>query len=217
MTLQVQLLRDSFELAKPIADQISQKFYELLFQDYPQAQGLFQQVDMEKQQKALIRSLVFIVDNLENSDRLVAFLQGMGQRHGKYGVEDEHFEWVGTTLLKTFAYFFKDKWTDDLQQAWADAYGVIANTMKDSIHAQNNDSPSSEETVVQSESNNVVRLETGNRPVSFQLPETLIKTIEDEVDRLIDAKIDEEINRVIQSRLNNIDNSSILDRVKKAV
>ena len=67
MTLQVQLLRDSFELAKPIADQISQKFYELLFQDYPQAQGLFQQVDMEKQQKALIRSLVFIVDNLEKA------------------------------------------------------------------------------------------------------------------------------------------------------
>lgn len=53
----------------------------------------------------------------------------MGGRHVGYGTQPEHYEWVGASLLKTFAYFFGDDWTEELNNAWADAYGAITQLM----------------------------------------------------------------------------------------
>jgi hemoglobin-like flavoprotein len=131
MGLNVELLRESFEKAKPIADKISDKFYEFLWTDFPASKALFEQVNMKVQKKALIGSLVFIVDNVDNLDKLVPYLKQMGGRHVGYGTKDEYYDWVGQSLLKTFAHFFGDDWNQDLEDAWADAYGVVAATMKD--------------------------------------------------------------------------------------
>ncbi len=135
MALNVQLLRDSFEQAKPIANEIADKFYELLWQDYPSSSELFNNIEMDKQKKALINSLVFIVDNLENGDELKDYLMKMGTRHLEYGVEEEHYEWVGASLLKSFSYFFGDDWSDDLNSQWLEAYQFIAQTMQEGAKA----------------------------------------------------------------------------------
>jgi len=84
---------------------------------------------MESQKKALINSLVFIVDHLDSNDKLVHYLENMGERHVKYGTEAEHYDWVGDSLLSTFAHFFKDAWTKELKHQWTTAYGLIAETM----------------------------------------------------------------------------------------
>jgi hemoglobin-like flavoprotein len=127
--LNPKMIKDSFELAKPIATQVVDKFYEFLFQDYPAAKPLFSKVEMEKQKKQLLTSLVFIVTNLENGPVLVDYLKKMGARHVAYGTDAAHYPLVGETLLKTFAFFFKEKWTPELKEQWSLAYGIIAKTM----------------------------------------------------------------------------------------
>lgn len=134
MSLNVGLLRSSFENVKPIANEVSLKFYEFLFTDYPEAQALFENVNMEKQRKALIAGLVTIVDNLENPEKLTDYLKKMGGRHVKYNTEDEHYPLVGNTLIKTFAYFFQDNWTEELQEAWLGAYQAISSLMIEGAH-----------------------------------------------------------------------------------
>jgi len=129
MSLKVELIRESFDLAKPIADQVADKFYEFLWGDFPASQALFEGVKMETQKKALIGSLVYAVDHIDNPDKLVPYLQKMGERHVKYGAESEHYSWVGQSLLKTFAFFLKDAWTPELEQQWTLAYTFIAETM----------------------------------------------------------------------------------------
>lgn len=129
MSLNVDLIRASFEQAKPLGEKIPQKFYELLHANYPDSKGLFHNTDLEKQGTLLLDSLVFIVDNLENTDVLVDYLKQMGSRHVAYGAKEEHYGWVGDSLLKTFAFFFKEAWTDELNAEWAKAYGIISDTM----------------------------------------------------------------------------------------
>tara|TARA_Y100000590_G_scaffold428536_1_gene539971 strand:+ start:281 stop:868 length:588 start_codon:yes stop_codon:yes gene_type:complete len=129
MSLNVELIRESFEKAKPIADKVADKFYENLWGDFPVAKALFENVDMKVQKKALVNSLVFIVDNVDNPDKLVPYLKKMGTRHVPYGTEEEHYAWVGQSLLKTFAFFFGDEWTDELESEWTTAYQFIAGTM----------------------------------------------------------------------------------------
>ena len=53
----------------------------------------------------------------------------MGQRHVDYGAQEEHYNWVGASLLKTFSFFFKEAWTKELQEQWAMAFGAIKSMM----------------------------------------------------------------------------------------
>lgn len=130
MSLNIELLRESFAKAVPVADKVADKFYEFLWTDYPQSKALFAKVDMDKQKVALIKSLAKIVEEVDQPENLVPYLEKMGARHIDYGTEPEHYDWVGASLLKTFAFFFEEEWTDELNQAWADAYGVIADVMQ---------------------------------------------------------------------------------------
>lgn len=129
MSLNVELIRASFEQAKPIAGKVADKFYEILWGDYPASKALFEGVKMETQKKALLGALTFSVDNVDNPEKLVPYLKKMGSRHIAYGTEEEHYAWVGQSLLKTFAFFFGDDWTDELEAEWTTAYTFIAETM----------------------------------------------------------------------------------------
>lgn len=129
MSLDIDLIRSSFEKAKPIAQDVVNQFYEFLFSDYPEAKPLFEGVQMENQKSALLNSLVYIVDHLDRPDKLIPYLQKMGGRHVDYGTEEEHYPLVGQTLLKTFAHFFGDDWTEELQEEWTKAYMFIAEQM----------------------------------------------------------------------------------------
>jgi len=129
MSLDIQIIRDSFAQAKPIADQVADKFYEFLFTDYPAAKPLFENVNMENQKKQLMGGLSRTVDLLDKPEELTKYLKASGQRHVKYGTKEEHYPLVGNTLIKTFAHFFGDAWTPELQQQWLWAYEFIANTM----------------------------------------------------------------------------------------
>lgn len=129
MSLDINIIRESFEVAKPIADQVATKFYENLFSDYPQAKALFESVDMERQKKQLVGGLVKIVDSLDKPEELTKYLKASGKRHVGYGTQEEHYPLVGNTLIKTFAHFFGDQWTQELQDQWVMAYDFIAQTM----------------------------------------------------------------------------------------
>jgi len=129
MSLQVELLENSFEKVKPQSDSFASSFYENLFTDYPAAKPLFDNVDLEAQKNKLLASLVLVVENLRMPDVLTSTLAGLGARHVKYGALPEHYPLVGNSLLKTFEQYLKDDWTPETKQAWVDAYGAITELM----------------------------------------------------------------------------------------
>ncbi|MFG6098975.1 globin family protein [Leptothoe sp. ISB3NOV94-8A] len=129
MSLNVELLEQSFELVKPKADEFIGSFYNNLFTDYPAAQPLFEHSDMAKQQQMLKGALVMVIENLRKPEVLSNALKGLGARHVKYGALPEHYPLVGNSLLKTLEQYAGDAWTSDLKEAWAGAYGAITELM----------------------------------------------------------------------------------------
>lgn len=129
MSLQVELLEESFGKVAPRAEEFATSFYDNLFTDYPAAKPLFASTDLASQQKKLLASLVFVVKNLRKPDALTGALEGLGARHVKYGALPEHYPLVGASLLKTFESFLGNDWTEEVKQAWVDAYGVITEVM----------------------------------------------------------------------------------------
>jgi hemoglobin-like flavoprotein len=130
MSLNVPLLRSSFELVIERQPQLTSRFYEILFAQYPQAKPLFGRNTPDAQAKMLGDALVAVMDHLEDAPWLTATLKGLGAKHRGYGVTSEMYGWVGSSLLATLAEVAKDDWTPTLASAWTDAYGAIAGLMQ---------------------------------------------------------------------------------------
>lgn len=129
MSLNVELLEQSFEQIKPRADEFATSFYDNLFTDNPEAKPLFANTDMAKQKKMLVAALVLVVDNLRKPDALTKALKDLGARHVKYKTLPDHYPLVGGAILKTFESYLGSDWTPEVKQAWVDAYGAITDLM----------------------------------------------------------------------------------------
>ena len=129
MSLQAEVLEQSFEKVKPQAAEFVNSFYTNLFTDYPAAKPLFAHSNMKEQGNKLLQSLILVIENLRKPDVLTDSLKGLGARHVKYGALPEHYPLVGNTLLKTFEQYLGTDWTPEVKQAWVDAYGAISEIM----------------------------------------------------------------------------------------
>lgn len=128
--LNVKLLQDSLKAISHKGDELVATFYDLLFTRYPDVRPLFDGVRMPEQKAKLLRSIVFVVRNLEKPEVMVPYLQGLGRMHIAYGAEAAHYDAVGECLLEALAQTAGPLWSDDLAVAWGDAYGAIADLMK---------------------------------------------------------------------------------------
>ena len=129
MSLNVELLEQSFAAVAPHGQQLVDTFYRRLFNDYPGVQPMFQNVEIAKQKQKLLASLKLVVDNLRKPDVLTNALESMGARHVEYGTRAEHYPAVGATLLASLAEVAGNAWTDEIARAWSDAYVVISQIM----------------------------------------------------------------------------------------
>ncbi|NQE32933.1 globin domain-containing protein [Microcoleus asticus] len=129
MSLNVELLEQSFEKIKPRADEFAASFYEKLFTDHPELKPLFAKTDMEKQQKKLISALVLVVENLRSPEALGPVLNALGGRHIGYGVIPKYYGPVGEALLSAFEQSLQQDWTTEVKLAWTDAYKAITALM----------------------------------------------------------------------------------------
>lgn len=123
------LLRESFDLIGPNKDAFAEAFYNRLFEKYPATRQYFASTDMAKQARTLAATLAVVVAGVEKGENLVPTLQSLGGRHKTYGVVPEHYPIVGEILIETFRTTLGPRWTPAYQDAWVQAYTVIAQVM----------------------------------------------------------------------------------------
>ena len=126
---QVQLIRSSWDQVLPISATAAELFYGKLFELDPSIKPLFKG-DMTEQGQKLMKMINTAVNGLDRLDAIVPAVQQLGVRHVAYGVRDEHYDTVGAALLWTLEAGLGDAFTDEVKDAWATVYGVLADTMK---------------------------------------------------------------------------------------
>ena len=127
--MDARLLRSSFNLIAPNKDQFAEAFYQRLFEKYPQTRSFFAKTDMAVQARALAATLAVVVAGVEKGDDLTPTLQSLGARHKTYGVLPEHYPIVGEVLIETFQNRLGSQWTPAFQNAWVQAFTIIAQVM----------------------------------------------------------------------------------------
>jgi hemoglobin-like flavoprotein len=123
---QINLVQTTFGQVKD-ADLLASRFYGRLFEVNPELQTMFKG-DMAEQRKKLLQVLAVVVHSLNNLESIIPAVEALGRRHVGYGVTVEHWEMVGSALLWALEDAFGDAFTSEVRDAWATAYGLIAQT-----------------------------------------------------------------------------------------
>ncbi|BAY22103.1 globin domain protein [Calothrix sp. NIES-2100] len=129
MSLNVEILEQSFAKVKPRANEFAASFYDNLFQAHPEVKPLFANTDMVNQQKKLLNSLILVVENLRNPEALSPVLNALGARHIGYGAIPKYYGPIGEALLLTFEQYLVEDWTPEVKKAWLDAFTAITALM----------------------------------------------------------------------------------------
>jgi hemoglobin-like flavoprotein len=129
MSLNVPVLRSSFELVVERAPDITRRFYDILFTRYPHTRSLFTRNSSDRQQQMLTQALAAVIEHLEDGQWLSTTLHSMGARHVGYGVTNDMYAWVGESLLAALRDAAGSDWSPELEQAWTDAYAAISGLM----------------------------------------------------------------------------------------
>ena len=132
---QTHLVKTSFKKIEPAAEEAAVLFYAKLFDLDPRLRGLFKG-DIREQGLKLMRMLELAVKGLDRIDELVPAVRALGARHSGYGVEDGHYETVGTALLWMLERALRADFTPQTREAWATVYNLLAQTMKDGARQQ---------------------------------------------------------------------------------
>jgi hemoglobin-like flavoprotein len=129
MSLDPQILRTSFELVIDRRPDLTLRFYEILFERYPQLAPMFRR-DRSTQARMLAGAISAVLDHLEDAPWLTSTLGELGAKHVGYGVTDLMYDQVGDALLATLAEVAAEAWTPVVANQWVKAYTAIGSLMQ---------------------------------------------------------------------------------------
>jgi hemoglobin-like flavoprotein len=121
-------VRATLPLLAASGHDFTRDFYATLFRLDPASRDLFSG-DMEAQGEKLMAMLVAIIEGLDDPEGLLAVYADMGHRHAGYGVTEDHYDAVGMALLNSLRASLGDRFSADVEEAWASVYGEIAEAM----------------------------------------------------------------------------------------
>ena len=127
--LNIAVLESSFKALEPVGEQVTRKFYEELFEKYPDVIPMFSNTTVNEQHKKLWAALKLVVNSLRNPEKLTTALEELGKRHGGYGAIEAHYGAVANTLLGVMEKFAGDLWSAEIEDAWTTALNTVAGIM----------------------------------------------------------------------------------------
>ncbi|RAV99089.1 globin domain-containing protein [Pseudochryseolinea flava] len=125
---QILLVKNSWSYVIVKSEEAGQLFYHRLFEIAPELKSLFKS-EPKGQSRKLINMVTLMVSKLQKLDEIQGEIKSLATRHHKYGVDPAYYRIVGAAFLWTLQQGLKDKWNEELEEAWVDMYAVISNAM----------------------------------------------------------------------------------------
>ncbi len=112
---------------------ITQTFYKNMFTLSPEVKPLFNMENQAsgKQPKALAMTVLAAAENVDDLTKLMPAVEKIGKIHCDCNVQPEHYPIVGRHLLGAIKEVLGDAVSDEVLDAWAKAYNVIAEVFID--------------------------------------------------------------------------------------
>jgi hemoglobin-like flavoprotein len=126
---QQELIRSTWAMVIPIADDAARIFYDRVMELDPSTRPMFARTDMAERRRTLMQTLAVVVKSIDRLDDVVPAVEALGRRHATYGVRPSHYTVSGGALLDTLEIGLGDAFTPEARQAWTEAFQLLASVM----------------------------------------------------------------------------------------
>lgn len=128
------------------ANDITEHFYPLLFEQHPEVIPYFNQTNQGKgtQPKALANAVVAYGANIDELGNLSDAVKKIVHKHASLDIQPEHYDAVGSCLLQAIKAVLGEAATEEVINAWAAAYGQLAQILieaEESVYTNNENLP----------------------------------------------------------------------------
>ncbi len=110
---------------------LTRHFYKRMFSHNPEVAPFFNPAHQTagKQQRALAGAITAYAANIDNLEVLGGAVELIAQKHASLMIKPEHYPIVGENLLASIREVLGEAATDDIINAWAAAYGFLADIL----------------------------------------------------------------------------------------
>ena len=129
--VQKELIKATVPVLRVHGVTLTKHFYARMFAHNPELLEIFNQGNQSNgsQQQALAMAVAAYAEHIENPGVLMPVLARISAKHVSLGIRREHYAIVGKHLLASIAEVLGDAATSELIDAWAAAYGQLADIL----------------------------------------------------------------------------------------
>ncbi len=129
VTTEIERVEQSFATLSSQSEIFSQKFYDYLFEQYPQLQHLFKSISAKGQQKNMLAAMELLVQNLHKPEILKDYLYSVAVMHAEQGGSADDYSMFSDALVAVMAELLGKYWTVEVQQAWQNTLNKVETIM----------------------------------------------------------------------------------------
>ncbi|MBY0098154.1 NO-inducible flavohemoprotein [Mesobacillus maritimus] len=124
----IAIIKSTVPVLEKHGKDITSHFYQRMFSNHSELLNIFNHANQRqgRQQTALANAVYAAAANIDNLGAIIPVVKQIGQKHRALGILPEHYPIVGENLLGAIKEVLGDAATDEIIDAWAEAYGVIA-------------------------------------------------------------------------------------------
>ena len=130
---EIKTIKSTVPILKEHGLEITKTFYKRMFENNPEIKAMFNMDKQEsgEQPKALAMTILAAAQNIDKLEVLLPAVKKVGAVHVNSKVKPEHYPIIGENLLLAIKEVLGDAATEDVLNAWEEAYGVIAKVFID--------------------------------------------------------------------------------------
>ncbi|OBP13169.1 nitric oxide dioxygenase [Rheinheimera sp. SA_1] len=125
----IAIVKSTVPLLENAGVAITNHFYQRMFRLNPELKDIFNMTNQHsgRQQFALFSAIAAYAKNIDNLSVLAETVERVAHKHTSFFIQPAHYDIVGHHLIETLRELAPDAFTLDVEQAWTEAYGVLAN------------------------------------------------------------------------------------------
>lgn len=130
-TQTISIVKSTAPVLQEHGEALTRHFYKRMFSHNPEVAPFFNPANQAAglQQKALAGAICAYAANIDNLEVLGGAVELIAQKHASLQVKAEHYPIVGENLLASIREVLGEGATEEIINAWGEAYGFLANIL----------------------------------------------------------------------------------------
>lgn len=126
-------IKQTIPILQTQGEALTRRFYQNMFANNPEVAPFFNPAHQKAgtQQRALANAICAYAQHVDSPEQLTDAIELIAQKHVSLGIQPEHYPVVGENLLLTIQEMLELDADDPVVQAWAEAYGQLAQVFID--------------------------------------------------------------------------------------